>query len=774
VTALDGLKVLDFSTGIVGPVVGMFLADFGADVIKIEGPIDDPGRSMPGFVVWNRNKKSVEIDPEVQKQKDWLVASIRGADVCILGAAMELADWGDEVSVAASRNPELITLRLPAYLDGSTPWAGDDESNGLLSAAGGQAMRQSSNSGGPIESVSPYLLYVHGIWATTCLVAALVERTVSSIGQVVTVTGINAVMVATAGTLGTDPSMPDLPSNMGPAGRHPTYRHFICGDGKWIACGALGAKFERAVLVGLGLEETVLNDPRIAGVTGRMVVPENMAWALPKIREAFASRPSDELLEILSALGIPCGPVLSREEWFDHPQVAAIGMHVEVSDAALGVVQMPGVPLNLTKTPGSVRTAAPRRGEHNGVRPWKMKPGGEARAPRYVEGPLAGFRVLNTGTFVATPYAGFLLRELGADVIKVEPLTGDPFRVTGYTYNRGMRSLAIDLQAARGQAAFHRLAAVSDIVIDGMRPGVMAKLHIDYDTLAAINPKIVTMSLSAFGEGGPLGHQPGVDMVIQAMSGMMSSWGGPNDAPIANTIAINDVTTAAISALSCILGLYNRQVTGEGQRTWDSLAATSVILQMNDIVRFSDRPAAPIGHADLRGLAPLRSHYKTANGWLYVDTHPGIPPQIDAVLQTLHAEDLIGDTSSGTTAEVELATSLSYRTSSEAVDALERAGLRATRSRPVSEVLRDPTLLDAEMVHIRSSDTGGSFMMTGRYAAFSRTQRRGPMDPPGTGQHTMDVLIESGFDEDQIQGLVEADVVRLGGGVTRALAIPYR
>ena len=162
------------------------------------------------------------------------------------------------------------------------------------------------------------------------------------------------------------------------------------------------------------------------------------------------------------------------------------------------------------------------------------------------------------GTFVAGPYAGSLLAELGADVIKVEPLGGDPFRVTGFVFNRGMRSLAINLAVPDGADAFRRLAAASDVVIDvaaARRHGQAG--HRLRRARRRRTRASSTVSLSAYGEGGPLAGRPGVDMVLQAMSGMMSAQGGDSE-PVANTIAIIDVTTGAMLALSTCLALLHR------------------------------------------------------------------------------------------------------------------------------------------------------------------------------------------------------------------------
>src|SRR6202034_3998943 len=171
---------------------------------------------------------------------------------------------------------------------------------------------------------------------------------------------------------------------------------------------------------------------------------------------------------------------------------------------------------------------------------------------------------------------------------------GDPFRVSGFVFNRGMRSLSVNLQAPDGVDAFRRLARVSDVVIDALRPGVAAKLGIDYDALADGHPGLIEVSLSAYGEGGPLGGRPGVDMVVQGMSGMMSAQGGDSE-PVAYTIPIIDVTTSAMLVLAATLALLHRERTGSGQRAWASLAGTATYLQTGELVRYRGREPAETG-----------------------------------------------------------------------------------------------------------------------------------------------------------------------------------
>ncbi|GAC1342312.1 MAG: hypothetical protein NVSMB20_18360 [Bradyrhizobium sp.] len=140
--ALDGIRVLDLSTGIAGPMAAMFLADFGADVVKVEPPSGDPARALPGFAVWNRNKRGIVIDsanPADQSRLDELMA---GADVCVTSAVGHgSVPHAEEI---AARYPGMVVLHTPPYTPSETPWAGGAESNGLLCALGGPACRQSS------------------------------------------------------------------------------------------------------------------------------------------------------------------------------------------------------------------------------------------------------------------------------------------------------------------------------------------------------------------------------------------------------------------------------------------------------------------------------------------------------------------------------------------------------------------------------------------------------------------------------------------------------
>jgi formyl-CoA transferase len=190
--------------------------------------------------------------------------------------------------------------------------------------------------------------------------------------------------------------------------------------------------------------------------------------------------------------------------------------------------------------------------------------------------PLAGVRVLEIGNFIAAPFCTMQLADLGADVIKIErPGVGDIVRSTGpfidgesSTYlriNRNKRSLALDMAADSGKEVFRALAAKADIIVENLSPGAMARLGFTYDTLRVDNPGLIYVAASGWGETGPYANFPGLDMIIQAMSGLMSITGEEGRPPVKVGVPISDLVCALYGALAAVTAYHVRSVTGEGQ-----------------------------------------------------------------------------------------------------------------------------------------------------------------------------------------------------------------
>ena len=190
--------------------------------------------------------------------------------------------------------------------------------------------------------------------------------------------------------------------------------------------------------------------------------------------------------------------------------------------------------------------------------------------------PLAGVVIIELGQVIAGTYGGTILADLGAEVIKVEPLTGDSARNPGIAsieghsaihlaMNRGKRSIALDLKSPEGLEVFERLVAQADAVIDNFRPGVMRRLGIHHDRLQELKPGIVTCSVTGFGQTGPSKNRPAFDLVIQAVSGHLHITGDPEGAPSRVGIPLADMAGSLFACISVLAGLLGRQLHGEGQ-----------------------------------------------------------------------------------------------------------------------------------------------------------------------------------------------------------------
>jgi crotonobetainyl-CoA:carnitine CoA-transferase CaiB-like acyl-CoA transferase len=602
-----------------------------------------------------------------------VVEDAGGADVRIVDGERAPAPSGDRQ----------VVLHTPPWLGSGTPWAGGGESDPLVSAMTGISLRQASVEDVPVESIFRHVLTVQGVWAAAATVAALVEREASGRGPTVTVGGLHGALIAAAAAFTFDEALdePAGPRPGGSGGMIPFYRTYQCADGEWLFLAALTPRFTQLGFEVLGVTG-ILEDERLGG-KGRaaLLTAEHAAWAIEEIAAVFRRRPRHEWLRDLAAAGCPAGPLLDRQDWLDHPQLQAIGRD----------------PLHVFPGP----SGAPARCSGEG-------------------GPLAGFRVLDLGAIIAGPFGASLLAELGADVIKVEPLSGDSFRGPGFAaYNKGQRGIALDLQNPDGRQAFLDLARHADLVVDNYRPGVLGRLRLRYEDLVEVNPAISTLSVTGFGEGGPLGEEPGFDPVLQAMSGMMRAQGGDGD-PVFFTVPVNDVTTGALGALAGAVAAYSRATTGAGLRLWTSLAGTSALLLEGQV--------HAAGGTDFPGPADDDRHHRVADGWVRVQGRPADP-----------------DWASRTRAEVVAACA------AEGVPAVP-----ALRTRELAVTL-DPA---DEVLHRDPRPKRETWWTAGRHARFSRTERTGTLVAPSLGQHTREVLLEAGFSVERVEDLLARDVAR--------------
>jgi crotonobetainyl-CoA:carnitine CoA-transferase CaiB-like acyl-CoA transferase len=751
-TAFQDLRVVDVSQGLAGPMATMLLADFGARVVKVEPPGGDRLRDAPGYLTWNRGKARTVLDLETAEGLEALKDLIAGADVAVFDHAPgRLEALRLDAARLTARHPRLIHLWVPPF-GVSGPWSGLPEHHGMLAGLTGTAFRQGSYADQPIWYVMPMVLHGQAVMAASAVAAALKDRFRTGLGQAAVVSGAhgNAEIAGPVGLL-------DAPGMFQghPLGGSASYRLYECGDGEWLFLATLFPHFFERAVDALKLRE------RIAGEA-----PMIDAGGL--IERVFREKPRAEWLAILAAHDVPAAPVSDRADWLNSGPMVDNALRLTFDHPELGLVEMPGVPIRLADTPGSVRGLM-REASAEELRAFAQPSaapspsGGEARPP------LAGVKVLDLGTVIAGAYASCILANFGADVIKIESAEGDPFRPfgPGFTnHNRGKRGLGLNLKDPEGRAAFIDLARGADVVVDNYRLGVRRRLGIDYEVLRGVNPRIISASINAYGSTGPEAHLPGFDPLLQARSGMMAAQGGPGEEPVFHSVAINDVATAAVTAFGVIAALNAREVTGLGQNVETCLAAQSALFQSAALTTWPGAPAPPAGERDCIGFSALDRYYACADGWITLGlTTRGQAAALEAALGgdrwVQRFPDILSQPRRGELAQ-EIAGTLGARRRSDVLGALAEAGVPATPVFRGDEARGEEWLWESGFFELRRHPAWGDMIASRAFADFSRGGAGFTRLDADLGEHTVEVLREFGFDIERIRRLAEARVIFRG------------
>jgi crotonobetainyl-CoA:carnitine CoA-transferase CaiB-like acyl-CoA transferase len=384
--------------------------------------------------------------------------------------------------------------------------------------------------------------------------------------------------------------------------------------------------------------------------------------------------------------------------------------------------------------------------------------------------PLRGTKAVDFGTIIAGPYVGLLLAELGAEVVKVErPPLGDEYRFahggrggSAYpAYNRGQRSLAVDLRHPEGQEIVEKLIVGSDIVIDNFRPGVIERLGFDRTTIKQMNPGIITVSISTFGSQGPLGLLPGFDPVIQAMSGMMRAQGGSDEdnSPVFLTVPINDVMAAVLSTFGVCLAMLVRRKTGEGQGVSVPLAAVSCLVQSEQLVRVAEGETSVLGGRDFPGPSPLQRFYATSDGFIRLEGSGDEARR--ALLAVGIAERDIPSKYDEEFLVDRLSMKIAGLSTDEAVDRLSAVAVAVVRVRTYGAVAQDETLIRQGVIDLMKTDVVESWESfgPGRGHFVPGSQVSPLRRAPEFGEHSREILAELGWERTHIEELIGDKVV---------------
>jgi crotonobetainyl-CoA:carnitine CoA-transferase CaiB-like acyl-CoA transferase len=777
--ALAGVRVLDLTGSVAGAVTGMLLADLGADVVKVHPPGPVPRAVQRGRPMWDRGKRAVSADPASADDLLALDRLIAGADVLLVGTSGPGITYRGLIDRGRRPGEPCFWVVMPPYLLEETPWNGGRESAGLLFAWLGHAWNQSSYADVPVDCLFPLALHMQGIWAAIVAVALLIGRQRGlALAPLAVAGGAHGAQLVSPGNFAAGRDEPHVHRPGGPGGALPNYRTYRCGDGQWLFLGAFSSAFIQRGLTAAGAG-WILADPRVGGNPGNLRLAKNLAWIARELEKVFATRPRDEWLHLLEAADCPAAPVNELGTWLDHDQVRALGLRVEAVGDAGQQIAMPGPLIDLSLTPVTVR--GPAAGSWPGItqlRPLWPAAAAPAVGTAEPQPPLSGLRVLDLGTIIAGPYVGTLLADLGADVIKVErPPFGDEFRVAHggrggssfEVYNRDQRSALLDLAPGDGRLLFDRLVGSADVVVDNYRAGVANRLGITYDQLAAVNPAVVTVSISAFGEVGPLGRRPGFDPIIQAMSGIMRAQGGPDqaDSPAFLTVPINDVLAAGLAALGACAALLARARLGRGQHVGVTLCAAACLLQSeflaspqfpapSEFPANSEFPATsefpansagsgtyPAGGRDFAGPGPLDRLYQASDGWVRIAAVPGQLPALTAAgLAPAPGQVEPGDEALA----AGISALLAGLPAAEVIARAHAAGVPAVRARQARELTADERLIHHGLLTvIDRDDSGVSWVGPGRWLEMPGLTASEPRIAPAAGEHTELIRREAGL-----------------------------
>ena len=421
-----------------------------------------------------------------------------------------------------------------------------------------------------------------------------------------------------------------------------------------------------------------------------------------------------------------------------------------------------------------------------------------------MSGPLTGVRVLEFSEIIAAPFGGMLLADMGADVIKVEPPWGEPWRLnspvvpleskTYISINRGKKSLPLDLSKPAAREIVGRLVPQTDVVIINYRPDVPAKLGIDYEALSALNPRLIYCETTAFGRRGPESARPGYDIVIQAMSGLMAMDGHlQGGVPQVITPAVADFSTGIAIAWAVSAALYNRERTGQGQRVDTSLLGTALGLQANRFL-WIEATDTETRQTLLDGLTELRSQGKSYQEMhehhrahtftpllsIYYRTYQTrdsviavgclSDPLRKKLLSVLGLHDIRFDAGYDAGSDEALAFAQALHGKAEAVfrqrsaaewlQDLDAAGVPAGPVRFPEELVDDPQVLANGFQADLDHSLVGRMKMTGPLVQMSETPLEATASSPALGEHTDDLLRDLGYSADDVQGLRDAGVTR--------------
>jgi crotonobetainyl-CoA:carnitine CoA-transferase CaiB-like acyl-CoA transferase len=818
--ACAGLRVLDLTDGLAGPMATMILADFGAEVVRVEPAGGDPGWDTPGYLLLQRGKQSIDLDVSSPAGQEEIRRLIPGFDVVVESLGPDVADQaGIGYDALSALNPGLVYAAVTGW--GRTgPFAHLKADDALVMAKSGIMRYQPGWHGGsrPIFRSCPDPSYFAGMLLVQGVLAALRVRDLTGEGQLVETNLLQAL------TCRQNPAVrwllregEELPLEAKPGGpeilseKHVLPHHMdprvinLIGmrvetkDGRWLVHSHTEPKFFPAWIETIGLE-WIWDDDRFKGAPHDVSL-ENKDELISIVQKRMKEKTAEEWMELYVANGNVCGDAIqTTQQALRHPQTTEAGLVVTIEDPRVGTTVQVGPLARIPGAPASVGRPAPLPGADTDavvgaqVSPVAVPPGTGASPAR----PLEGVTIVEAAYYYATPFATALLAELGARVIKIEPLRKDPYRIIS-SYGKGdpvlnlghnnmvrafqgKEDIALNLKDPAGQEILRRMVEKADVFVHSFRSGVPESLGIDEATLRQINPDLLYHYGASYGSTGPYAKQPAIDPIIAAYAGTTAHQAGEGNAPLTETGA--DPVAATGHATAMMLGLFARDRSHHGQSLESWMIVSNIYLNAQDAISYEGKPPRTEVDGLQHGTGPTYRLYETGpvSTDREISSHANPTPHW-VFLAAEHDDEFARFCE--VAGRPELATDPRFATEADratnhAALATELEALFATRSAPEWE-----ELMVAQAVGCVMADAVSHFaflyedaqakaidmMTTAEHPSFGGTYwRYAPLlhfsKTPGVagafcefGEHTRAILAELGYSNDEMAELKANGVV---------------
>lgn len=792
---LDDLRVLDLSEGPIGGITTMVLADFGADVVKVERPGGDPWRSVANAPMWLRGKRSAVLDLKTAEGRESLARLAEAADVVVMSGRPDRAGaLGADYETLSAINPALVYCAITGF-GPEGPYAGYPGYEAVVAARLGRMLTFSglADREGPAYPAVQAGSHATSQAALHGILAALMAREETGRGQLVETSLLQGLFAYDLGGLfraQLGERFPEIFAGLAmPVMPTLNYHALQTKDGRWLQFGNLMAHLFDNYLAAVDLAD-IFADPDYEGSPATWS-EEAREHLRDRMFERMLERTADEWMEtFIEHGGVAATPFQSTQQALDDPDLVLNEHVVEREHPTLGTVRQLGALARLTATPGAAGEAGPEPGEHTAEVLAETAPSRRSVPATPASGPpLQGVTVLEFATVIAAPLGAAILADLGARVIKVEPIGGDPFRAMGIASlgagrcNGSKESIALDLKTAEGQEIVQSLAASTDIIIHNYRPGVPERLGIGYETLKAIRPELVYVYVNGYGRNGPGAHRPSTHPIPGAGLGGALMQMGEGMPPVCTTLPelreiarkffraneLNpDPNTSVVVASASLLGLYARRRFGHGQEVFVDMFGANAWANADDFIAYEGKPPRPTLDRDLYGLGPTWRLYEAAAGWVFLGL--AVQPEWERFCELTGRPDLAADprfaTPDACTANADalaeaLAALFATRPADEWEALLATEGLGCVRadSAPVHEFI-------ARNEHVAAN----GLRVPAHSANFGEYERYGPLTDfsenklelrgfPLAGEQADAILAELGYDPIAVEALRAKGVV---------------